>query len=83
MELGGKAFEILCKYSENKVCFVSIVGMYRSGKSSLLNKLLGAKSREGFRTDDSVNGCTQGIWMWSNPEYNEKEDLYIFFIGKP
>lgn len=82
MELGSRAIEILEKYSDHKVSFVSITGLYRSGKSALLNKLLEIKHGEGFRVDNSVSACTQGIWMWSNPEYNEKEDLYLFFIGK-
>ncbi|KAL4433549.1 hypothetical protein ABPG74_002946 [Tetrahymena malaccensis] len=80
MELGSRAIEILEKYSDHKISFVSIVGLYRSGKSALLNKLLDIRQGEGFKVDDSVNACTMGIWMWSNPEYNEKDDLYIFFI---
>ncbi|EAS06098.2 amine-terminal domain guanylate-binding protein (macronuclear) [Tetrahymena thermophila SB210] len=80
MELGSRAIEILEKYSDHKICFVSIVGLYRSGKSALLNKLLDIRSGEGFKVDDSVNACTMGIWMWSNPQYNENDDLYIFFI---
>lgn len=81
MEIGSRAIELLTKYGDNKICFVSVAGVYRSGKSAILNKLLGLKQGEGFRVDESVNACTQGIWMWTNPEYNDRDDLYIFFVG--
>lgn len=30
--------------------------------------------------DSSVDACTEGIWMWSQPIYLEKENLHIFFL---
>jgi predicted GTPase len=39
----------------------SIAGRYRSGKSFLLNKLIG---KDVFGVSSSCNGCTQGIDMW-------------------
>ena len=72
--------EILCRYSDCKLAFVAIAGLYRSGKSALLNKLLDIKNPNGFKVEESVNACTQGIWMWSDPQYNQSTDTYIFFI---
>jgi ribosome biogenesis GTPase A len=54
-----------------KLCVVCVCGIYRSGKSSLMNWLLGidtwsssgAKS-SGFTVGPTVNRCTRGIWMW-------------------
>lgn len=64
---------------EGNIAFVSVAGKYRTGKSFLLNKLLNLKDR-GFTVDPSTDACTQGIWMWSTPIYNEKENVHIFFL---
>lgn len=42
---------------------VSVCGVYRSGKSLLLNLLAGTQgSRVSFAVGDSVKACTAGIW---------------------
>ncbi|XP_056389823.1 guanylate-binding protein 1-like [Hyla sarda] len=47
------------------VVVVSIVGLYRTGKSYLMNKLAGAK--KGFNLGYKVQAETKGIWMWCIP----------------
>ena len=47
------------------ICPISIVGLYRTGKSSLLNFLHGGKA--GFRTGHSVSRCTRGVWIYGRP----------------
>ncbi len=47
------------------VAVVSVVGPYRSGKSFLLNQLLGRTS--GFDLGSTVNPVTMGIWYWDDP----------------
>jgi len=49
----------------NVVAVVGIAGLYRTGKSFLLNRLLGLQS--GFEIGPSVNPCTKGIWIWGQP----------------
>ncbi|CAO2600296.1 Guanylate-binding protein 1 [Lemmus lemmus] len=44
---------------------VAIVGLYRTGKSYLMNKLAGKKS--GFSLGSTVQSHTKGIWMWCVP----------------
>ncbi|CAO2600266.1 Guanylate-binding protein 1 [Lemmus lemmus] len=44
---------------------VAIVGLYRTGKSYLMNKLAG-KNR-GFSLGSTVQSHTKGIWMWCVP----------------
>ena len=41
---------------------VSVVGMYRTGKSFLLNCLMG--KTDGFPLGSTVEAKTKGIWMW-------------------
>ncbi|XP_077192897.1 guanylate-binding protein 3-like [Paroedura picta] len=47
------------------VVVVAIVGLYRTGKSYLMNKLAGKKS--GFPLGSTVQANTKGIWMWCVP----------------
>ncbi|XP_062402983.1 guanylate-binding protein 1-like [Sardina pilchardus] len=47
------------------VVVVSIVGLYRTGKSYLMNRLAGKQS--GFALGSTVESKTKGIWMWCVP----------------
>jgi hypothetical protein len=30
--------------------------------------------------DPSTSACTEGVWMWSKPVYNNRLSNYLFFI---
>ncbi|XP_012320235.2 guanylate-binding protein 7 [Aotus nancymaae] len=47
------------------VVVVAIVGLYRTGKSYLMNKLAGRN--KGFPLGCTVKSKTKGIWMWCLP----------------
>ncbi|XP_016285323.1 guanylate-binding protein 1-like [Monodelphis domestica] len=47
------------------VVVVAIVGLYRTGKSYLMNRLAGQKT--GFSLGSTVQSHTKGIWMWCVP----------------
>ncbi|XP_020670103.3 guanylate-binding protein 1 isoform X1 [Pogona vitticeps] len=47
------------------VVVVAIVGLYRTGKSYLMNRLAGR--RKGFCLGATVQAMTKGIWMWCLP----------------
>ncbi|XP_025144107.2 guanylate-binding protein 5 isoform X6 [Bubalus bubalis] len=47
------------------VVVVAIVGLYRTGKSYLMNKLAG--KNKGFSVGSTVQSHTKGIWMWCVP----------------
>lgn len=67
------------KHIKGPFGIVSVAGMYRTGKSYLLNKvLLDRKTGEhGFGVGPSINPCTkvsvcipnhkQGLWVWGTP----------------
>uniref|UniRef100_K3W833 GB1/RHD3-type G domain-containing protein n=1 Tax=Globisporangium ultimum (strain ATCC 200006 / CBS 805.95 / DAOM BR144) TaxID=431595 RepID=K3W833_GLOUD len=56
------------KQIKGTVAVVSIAGLYRTGKSYLLNLLLGRDRAEAmFNVGATVNACTKGIWIWGQP----------------
>jgi len=44
---------------------ISVAGMYRTGKSYLLNRVI-LNSQSGFNVGPTINPCTKGLWIWSN-----------------
>lgn len=52
---------------------ISVAGMYRTGKSYLLNRML-LNRQKGFSVGPTVNPCTKGLWIWSKPIYGTSED---------
>lgn len=53
--------EVLAKL-KHKATIVAVSGPYRSGKSFILNSLLGI-NKSGFGVGNTVRACTQGIWI--------------------
>ena len=47
---------------DTAVAVVGVVGKFHSGKSFLLNQLMG--KQEGFGVGPTVRPQTMGIWMW-------------------
>jgi len=45
---------------------VAVAGLYRTGKSYLLNRMLLDRS-SGFGVGPSINPCTKGLWIWGTP----------------
>ncbi|XP_054577302.1 guanylate-binding protein 7-like [Eptesicus fuscus] len=58
------ALETLDKISQ-PVVVVAIAGLYRTGKSYLMNRLAG--KNQGFPLGSTVRSETKGIWMWCVP----------------
>eukprot|EP00735_Rhodelphis_limneticus_P000809 TRINITY_DN11339_c0_g1::TRINITY_DN11339_c0_g1_i1::g.26418::m.26418 TRINITY_DN11339_c0_g1::TRINITY_DN11339_c0_g1_i1::g.26418 ORF type:complete len:649 (+),score=246.62,sp/Q96PP9/GBP4_HUMAN/36.03/4e-75,GBP/PF02263.14/1.1e-65,GBP_C/PF02841.9/1.5e-33,GBP_C/PF02841.9/1.4e+04,MMR_HSR1/PF01926.18/0.21,TPR_MLP1_2/PF07926.7/8.2e+02,TPR_MLP1_2/PF07926.7/0.32,TPR_MLP1_2/PF07926.7/5,Dynamin_N/PF00350.18/0.43,Dynamin_N/PF00350.18/6.8e+02,Dynamin_N/PF00350.18/1.5e+04,Baculo_PEP_C/PF04513.7/6.8,Baculo_PEP_C/PF len=54
------------------VSVLAVVGPYRTGKSFVLNQVIGRKG--AFQTGSTVNACTKGIWIWSEPITYTAED---------
>uniref|UniRef100_A0A8C7CB85 Guanylate binding protein 3 n=1 Tax=Neovison vison TaxID=452646 RepID=A0A8C7CB85_NEOVI len=59
-----EALKILSAH-KNPLVVVAIVGLYRTGKSYLMNKLAG--KNKGFSLGSTVQSHTKGIWMWCVP----------------
>ena len=50
---------------DGSIAVCAIAGVYRTGKSYILNQLAGTTA--GFCMGSSVQACTKGIWMWGAP----------------
>ncbi|XP_030641368.1 guanylate-binding protein 1-like [Chanos chanos] len=59
-----EAVEILDKITQ-PVVVVAVVGLYRTGKSYLMNRLAG--KQRGFALGATIESKTKGIWMWCVP----------------
>uniref|UniRef100_A0A4W5NTB7 GB1/RHD3-type G domain-containing protein n=1 Tax=Hucho hucho TaxID=62062 RepID=A0A4W5NTB7_9TELE len=70
------ALDILDKIDQH-VVVVSVVGLYRTGKSYLMNKLAG--ERKGFALGATIQSKTKGIWMWCVP-HPEKRDHTLVLL---
>ena len=63
-----QAKKIICQKSNENIGIISLVGKYRTGKSFLLNRvILNLQNNSGFEVGPSINPCTKGIWLWSEP----------------
>ncbi|XP_044846751.1 guanylate-binding protein 1-like [Mauremys mutica] len=59
-----EALRVLAEISQ-PVVVVAIAGLYRTGKSYLMNRL--ASKRTGFSLGSTIQSHTKGIWMWCLP----------------
>ena len=67
LSVNEKTLALLSTIQE-RVCITTLVGRYRSGKSSLLNWLRDPENRGGgFEVGHGVSRCTKGIWVWGRP----------------
>ncbi|DAA31366.1 TPA: hypothetical protein BOS_3270 [Bos taurus] len=57
------------------VVVVAIVGLYRTGKSYLMNKLAG--KNKGFSLGSTVQSHTKGIWMWCVPHPKKPDHTLV------
>ncbi|XP_065122843.1 guanylate-binding protein 2-like isoform X5 [Paramisgurnus dabryanus] len=68
LEVCKDAIEVLNGINE-PVVVISIVGLYRTGKSYLMNRLAGQQT--GFALGNTIESKTKGIWMYCVPHPSE------------
>ncbi|XP_050980294.1 guanylate-binding protein 2-like [Labeo rohita] len=68
LNVNKDALEFLSGINE-PVVVVSVVGLYRTGKSYLMNRLAGQQT--GFALGNTIESKTKGIWMWCVPHPNK------------
>ncbi|CEG40002.1 guanylatebinding protein [Plasmopara halstedii] len=71
---------------KTRIVVIAVAGLYRTGKSFLLNLLVQGvlkstttnSSRVGFAVGGTVNACTKGIWIWGAPIPLDGDTSVIF-----
>mmetsp|Transcript_49551 Transcript_49551/g.117872 ORF Transcript_49551/g.117872 Transcript_49551/m.117872 type:complete len:1566 (+) Transcript_49551:63-4760(+) len=58
---------------DEPVAVIAVVGLYRTGKSFLMNRILLNQSG-GFQVGPTVNPCTKGLWLWDKVCDGEDKD---------
>eukprot|EP00741_Cyanophora_paradoxa_P010906 tig00020553_g10544.t1 len=81
IELNPEALDLLSSV-EGPVAVVAISGVYRSGKSALLNEVFSSEGKPIFDVGTTVGPTTDGIWMWASPfnvtlEKGQKARVFI------
>ncbi|XP_037364053.2 guanylate-binding protein 6-like, partial [Talpa occidentalis] len=74
LRVNREALRILEKISE-PVVVVAIAGLYRTGKSYLMNRLAGQNC--GFPLGSTVQSETKGIWMWCVPHPSKPKHTLV------
>uniref|UniRef100_A0A8C0ZYF5 GB1/RHD3-type G domain-containing protein n=1 Tax=Castor canadensis TaxID=51338 RepID=A0A8C0ZYF5_CASCN len=74
--VNSEALRILEKISQPLVV-VAIVGLCRTGKSYIMNRLAGQNS--GYPLGSTVRSQTKGIWMWCLPHPNKPNHTLVLF----
>ncbi|KAL0963674.1 hypothetical protein UPYG_G00309390 [Umbra pygmaea] len=68
------ALDILDQIDQH-VVVVAVVGLYRTGKSYLMNKLAG--KNKGFALGATIQSKTKGIWMWCVPHPVKRDHTLV------
>ncbi|KAJ8281451.1 hypothetical protein GJAV_G00067860 [Gymnothorax javanicus] len=74
LQVSQEALDILSSIRQ-PVVVVSIVGLYRTGKSYLMNRLAGKNT--GFSLGSTVQSETKGIWMWCVPHPRRNDETLV------
>jgi len=79
-EVCKEAVEILRGLGSTKISVISVGGMFRTGKSYLMNLLLDRVQNNlpGFATGNSTNPCTKGIWMYGLKPTVDDGHMYLY-----
>ncbi|XP_077192876.1 guanylate-binding protein 1-like [Paroedura picta] len=74
LRINQEALQVL-QAIRQPVVVVAIVGLYRTGKSYLMNKLAGKE--KGFSLGATIQANTTGIWMWCLPHPKKHDHTLV------
>ena len=56
---------------------ISVVGLYRTGKSYLLNRILDVPKGQSFQVSPTIKSCTKGLWIMRPAIAMEDHDILV------
>ncbi|XP_060561561.1 guanylate-binding protein 5-like [Ruditapes philippinarum] len=84
LQLDGPVLSAL-SHINKKISVVGVCGIYRSGKSYLMNWIAGEKS--GFNLGDTIQSETKGIWIWCKKHPIKSDQVLVLLdtegLGDP
>eukprot|EP00927_Polykrikos_kofoidii_P055544 TRINITY_DN49772_c0_g1_i1.p1 TRINITY_DN49772_c0_g1~~TRINITY_DN49772_c0_g1_i1.p1 ORF type:complete len:1095 (+),score=250.15 TRINITY_DN49772_c0_g1_i1:74-3286(+) len=81
-EVCKEGAELLERHGSRRIAVASICGLYRTGKSYLLNMLLERVQRglPLFKVGATTRACTEGLWLWGSTDSNDEQSPLLAFI---
>lgn len=81
-EVCEEGARVLEQHGARRIAVVSICGLYRTGKSYLLNLLL-ERVQHGkplFQVGGTTRACTEGLWLWGSPAGGDPQSPLLAFL---
>lgn len=81
-EVCQEGAEILERHGSRRIAVASICGLYRTGKSYLLNMLLERVQRGQplFQVGGTTRACTEGLWLWGSADSDDEHSPLLAFL---
>jgi len=81
-EVCPEGSRVLESQGSRQIAVASICGLYRTGKSYLLNLLLG-RVQNGlplFQVGGTTRACTEGLWLWGSANSDDPNSPLMAFL---
>jgi hypothetical protein len=81
-EVCPEGAEMLERHGSRRIAVASVCGLYRTGKSFLMNILL-ERTQKGlppFQVGSTTRACTEGLWLWGNADSEDDQSPLLVFM---